>query len=57
VKQQEEQVEYEKKMAVYRAYLPSAAMVASQLSHVGNGGGQMEEEDDEEDEEYSDEEA
>lgn len=55
VKQQEEQVEYEKKMAVYRANLPAAGMIAT---HVANGGGQMmEEEEDEEDEEYSDEEA
>ena len=55
MKQQEEQVEYEKKMAVYRANLPAAGMIAT---HVANGGGQMmEEEEDEEDEEYSDEEA
>jgi hypothetical protein len=54
VKQQEEQVEYEKKMSVYRANLPSAAMIAS--AAVANNG-HMEEEDDEDEEEYSDEEA
>ena len=62
VKQQEEQVEYEKKMAVYRANLPSGQMMAA--AAAGNGhvqhmnqhmGGEEEEEDDEE--EYSDEEA
>ena len=56
VKQQEEQVEYEKKMAVYRANLPSGQMMAAQAA--GNGNMHHDEEEEEEDEEeYSDEEA
>ena len=64
MKQQAEQVEYEKKMSVYRANLPSAPMVAAanhqqqqqqqQHQHVDNGDMDEEEEDEEE---YSDEEA
>jgi len=60
IKQQEEQVEYEKKMAVYRANLPAGQMMAA--SAAGNGsmhhhGGHEEEEEEEDEEEYSDEEA
>ena len=56
VKQQEEKVEYEKKMSVYRDTLPSAAMIATAAAAAAAAN--MEEEEEEEDEEeYSDEEA
>jgi len=55
VKQQEEKIGYEKRMAVYRATLPSAPMVAA-ASHNYGGNDEMDDEEDDE-EEYSDEEA
>jgi len=58
IKQQEEQVEYEKKMAVYRANLPATQMMmAAQTAGNGNVHHVDDEEEEEEEEEYSDEEA